>query len=118
MVVAASATLLSAGAGAGGNVERFRLSEAIITDVHAAYRSGAITASRLTQADLDRIQAYDQAGPKLIVVNFLNPKALEEAAALDARLRTTGKLVGPLHGIPILLKDNVNRTSNALRRNS
>jgi amidase len=42
------------------------------------------------------------------VVIFLNPRALEEAAALDEHLRKTGKFVGPLHGIPVLLKDNVN----------
>jgi len=60
------------------------------------------------QAYLERIQAYDQAGPKLNAVILLNPKALEEAAALDEQLRKTGKFVGPLHGIPVLLKDNVN----------
>jgi Asp-tRNA(Asn)/Glu-tRNA(Gln) amidotransferase A subunit family amidase len=60
------------------------------------------------QAFLERIRAYDQAGPKLNVVIFLNPKALEEAAVLDERLRKTGKFVGPLHGIPVLLKDSVN----------
>jgi amidase len=42
------------------------------------------------------------------VVIFLNPRALEEAAALDEHFRRTGKFVGPLHGIPVLLKDNVN----------
>ena len=47
-------------------------------------------------------------GRKLNVVIFVNPKALEEAAALDSHLRTTGKFVGPLHAIPVLLKDNVN----------
>jgi Asp-tRNA(Asn)/Glu-tRNA(Gln) amidotransferase A subunit family amidase len=57
---------------------------------------------------MDRIQDCDQAGPKLNVVIFLNPRALEEAAALDERLRRTGKFVGPLHGIPALLKDNIN----------
>jgi amidase len=87
---------------------QFRVVEASITEVHAAYKSGATTATRVVQAYLDRIRAYDQAGPKLNVVIFLNPKALEEAAALDEHLRTTGKFVGPLHGIPVLLKDNVN----------
>jgi len=69
---------------------------------------GTLTAAKLVQAYLERIQAYDQAGPKLNVVIFLNPKAQEEAAALDEHLRTTGKFVGPLHGIPVLLKDNLN----------
>jgi amidase len=86
----------------------FHLDEATISDVHAAYKSGALTSVELVQAYLDRIQACDQAGPKLNVVIFLNPRALEEAAALDKYFRRTGKFVGPLHGIPVLLKDNVN----------
>ena len=87
---------------------QIRVEEATISDVQAAYKSGATTATRVVQGYMDRIQAYDQAGPKLNVVIFLNPKALEEAAALDEHLRKTGKFVGPLHGIPILLKDNIN----------
>jgi Asp-tRNA(Asn)/Glu-tRNA(Gln) amidotransferase A subunit family amidase len=108
MVMAGSVMLLANGAGAESAVKAFHLEEATISDVHAAYKSGAITATRLVQAYLERIQAYDQAGPKLNVVIFLNPKALEEATALDEHLRTTGNFVGPLHGIPVLLKDNVN----------
>jgi amidase len=87
--------------------QRFVLEEATIADVHAAYKSGTLTATQLVQSYLDRIRAYDQAGPKLNVVIFLNPRALEEAAALDEHFRKTGKFVGPLHGIPVLLKDNV-----------
>src|SRR6266853_3410570 len=100
--------LMANGAGAQNSVKPFHLDEATISDVHAAYKSGALTSVRLVQAYLERIQAYDQAGPKLNVVIFLNPRALEEAAALDEHLRATGKLVGPLHGIPVLLKDNIN----------
>jgi amidase len=86
----------------------FHLEETTIADVQAAYKSGATTATHLVQAYLDRVQAYDQNGPKLNVVIFLNPKATQVAAALDERFRTTGKFVGPLHGIPVLLKDNIN----------
>jgi len=100
--------LLTSNAGAANDVKRFSLDETTIDEVQAAYRSGAITATQLIQAYLDRIHAYDQAGPKLNVVISLNPKALDEAAALDEHLRKTGKFVGPLHGIPVLLKDNVN----------
>jgi amidase len=100
--------LLANGVGAQSEHQSFRLDEATISDVHAAYKSGATTAARTVQAYLDRIQAYDQAGPKLNVVIFLNPQALQEAAVLDEHLRRTGKLAGPLHGIPVLLKDNVN----------
>ena len=96
------------GAGAQNSVKPFHLDEATISDVHAAYRSGALTSVGLVQAYLERIRACDQAGPKLNVVIFLNPRALEEAAALDEHFRRTGKFVGPLHGIPLLLKDNVN----------
>ena len=90
------------------SVKPFQLDEATIGDVHAAYRSGALTSVKLVQAYLERIRDCDQAGPKLNVVIFLNPRALEEAAALDEQFRRTGKFVGPLHGIPVLLKDNIN----------
>src|ERR1700751_2146027 len=95
-------------AGEQNSAKPFYLDEATISDVHAAYKSGALTSVRLVQAYLEHIRACDQAGPKLNVVIFLNPRALEEAAALDEHFRRTGKFVGPLHGIPVLLKDNVN----------
>jgi amidase len=100
--------LMASGTGAQNSVEPFHLDEATISDVHAAYKSGALTSVKLVQAYLARIRTSDQAGPKLNVVIFLNPRALEEAAALDEDFRKTGKFVGPLHGIPVLLKDNVN----------
>src|ERR1022692_3195156 len=108
LFMAGTAILMANGAGAESVVKPFHLEEATISDVQAAYKSGALTATKLVQAYLERIQAFDQAGPKLNVVIFLNPKALEEATALDEHLRTTGRFVGPLHGIPVLLKDNVN----------
>jgi amidase len=94
-------------AGAQSDVKPFLAEEATISDVQAAYKSGAVTAARLVQTYLERIKAYDQAGPRLSGVIFVNPKALHEAAAIDDRLRTGGKLVGPLDGIPVVLKDNV-----------
>ena len=100
--------LMAKGAAGQNSVKPFQLDEATISDVHAAYKSGALTSVKLVQAYLERIRACDQAGPKLNVVIFLNPRALEEAAALDEQFRLTGKFVGPLHGIPVLLKDNVN----------
>lgn len=86
----------------------FHLEEASIEDVQAAYKSGATTAELVVKAFQQRIQAYDQVGPKLNVVIYLNPKALDEARRLDEHLRRTRRFVGPLHGIPVLLKDNVN----------
>ena len=100
--------LMAKDAGAQNSVKPFPLDEATISDVHAAYKSGALTSVKLVKAYLERIRACDQAGPKLNVVIFLNPRALEEAAALDEHFRKTGKFVGPLHGIPVLLKDNIN----------
>jgi amidase len=84
----------------------FNVMEAKIEDIHAAYKAGALTTHELVQMYLDRIKAYDQSGPKINSVITLNPKALEEADKLDAAFRTSG-LVGPLHGIPVFLKDQV-----------
>src|SRR5271167_3992732 len=69
--------LMANGAAAQNSVKPFHLDEATISDVHAAYKSGALTSVRLVQAYLERIRACDQAGPKLNVVIFLNPRALE-----------------------------------------
>lgn len=84
----------------------FELMETTIAEVHAAYRSGSLTAHQLVQMYLDRIEAYDKNGPKLNAVISLNPQALAEADTLDATYKATG-LVGALHGIPVLLKDQM-----------
>ncbi len=68
--------------------------------------AGTLTAHALTQAYLNRIAAIDDGGPRLNAVIEINPKALAEADALDAE-RRAGRLRGPLHGIPLLLKDNI-----------
>jgi amidase len=85
----------------------FNVVEATIDDIHKAYKDGSLTAHQLTQIYLDRIDAYDKHGPMINSVINLNPKALEEADRIDAEYKKTGKLVGPLHGIPILVKDQV-----------
>jgi amidase len=72
--------------------------------VHAAYKSGELNSHQLVQMYLDRIAAFDKQGPTINSIISLNPKALEEADALDAIYRKSGP-VGPLHGIPVLLKD-------------
>jgi amidase len=86
--------------------KKFELVEATIEDVHAEYKAGRLTARALVRAYLDRIEAYDKNGPKLNTVISVNPKALEEADALDAAYKKSGP-VGPLHGIPVVLKDQM-----------
>ena len=68
--------------------------------------AGTLTAHDLTQAYLDRIAAIDKAGPALNAIIELNPRALADADALDAE-RRAGKIRGPLHGIAIVIKDNI-----------
>src|SRR4029077_18237758 len=64
-----------------------------------------LSSEKVVAAYLKRIEAYDKKGPSINTVITLNPKALEQAKALDAE-RKSGKVRGPLHGIPIVLKDN------------
>lgn len=84
----------------------FAFEEATLADLQARMRAGEIDSRQLTRAYLDRIAAIDAAGPTLRAVIELNPDAMRDAAALDAE-RRAGKLHGPLHGIPVLLKDNI-----------
>jgi len=90
----------------GLGAQSFELEEATIADVHAAFLSGDLTCVELVQSYLDRIAAYDKQGPRLNTIATLNPRALEEAARLDEAL-AAGGLTGPLHCIPVLLKDQV-----------
>src|SRR5438132_12932851 len=84
----------------------FHLEEATIDSVHNAYRSGRLTSHQLVQLYLNRIEAYDKKGPAINAVITINPKALEEADRLDAAFKASG-FVGPLHGIPVILKDQM-----------
>ena len=87
----------------------FIFAETDIETLQSRMTGGQLSSRELTQAYLDRIAAVDDAGPLLGSVIELNPKALDEAAALDDE-RRAGKLRGPLHGVPILLKDNIDAT--------
>ena len=82
----------------------FDVAETTIADIHAAFRSGALTARQLVQIYLDRIEAYDQAGPAINSLISINPHALEQAERLDEAFKASGP-VGPLHGIPLVMKD-------------
>ncbi len=86
--------------------KQFHLQEATIQDIQDAYKSGRLTSRQLVQLYLDRVVAYDKQGPGITAIITLNPKALEEADRLDAALKTSG-FVGPLHGIPVVLKDQM-----------
>src|SRR5690242_15505735 len=68
--------------------------------------SGKLTSHQLTQEYIDRINALDQNGPGVNAIIELNPDAMAMADNAD-KLRKQGKVLGPLHGIPILLKDNI-----------
>lgn len=82
----------------------FKVIETTISDILDAYRSGRLSARRLVEIYLERIDAYDKKGPAINSVITLNPRALEEAERLDKAYASAGP-VGPLHGIPILVKD-------------
>ena len=69
-------------------------------------QQGRLTSLHLTERFLERIEAYDRSGPRLNAVLEVNPEAREMAEALD-RERASGGGRGPLHGIPIFLKDNI-----------
>lgn len=85
---------------------RFELGEVTIPQLQRAMQSGKFSARWLTQEYLRRIQALDRRGPELRAVIQINPDAMRIAAALDAERKDKGPR-GPLHGIPVLLKDNI-----------
>lgn len=94
-------TLLAANA----NAASLDLTNATIEQLDAALNSGKITSEQLVKLYLKRIDVYDKQGPNINAVIAINPKALEAAKLLDKE-RKAGKVRGPLHGIPVVLKDN------------
>ncbi len=82
------------------------IEELTLTDMAQAFTAGRLTSRRLTQLYLDRIDALNRRGPALGAVLETNPQALDIAAALDEERRSHGSR-GPLHGVPVLIKDNV-----------
>src|SRR5437868_2590261 len=84
---------------------RYDVVEKTIPDLAAAMKDGRVTSKALVQAYLARIDAYDHRGPAINALISLNPHALDEADALDRERASRGPR-GPLHGIPIVLKDN------------
>lgn len=85
-------------------MKKIELMETTISKVHQAMLNGELTVRQLIDYYLGRIEAYEKDLNSIILVN---PNAQEEADLLDRKLQETGKLSGPLHGIPVMLKDNV-----------
>jgi len=87
------------------NTTIYDVTEKSIRDLQAEMTAGRISAARLVELFVNRIAAYDQAGPRLNSVLYVNPNAATDARALDEERKRRGPR-GPLHGIPVLLKDN------------
>jgi amidase len=87
-------------------VRPFELEEATVADLQKRMASKQDTARSLCEKYIARIEALDRQGPTLRAVLEVNPDALQIAAALDAE-RAAGRVRGPLHGIPVLVKDNI-----------
>jgi amidase len=85
---------------------RFDWEELTVRDAQAAMASGRVSARRLAEMYLERVERIDRRGPALNSVIETNPDALSIADALD-RERKAGRVRGPLHGVPVLIKDNI-----------
>ncbi len=105
-LVATTELARSAAAQAASHSRAFELEETTIAELQAGMASGRWTAQGITQAYLERIAQLNYRGPELRAVIETNPDALALAEQLD-RERAAGRVRGPLHGIPILLKDNL-----------
>ena len=97
---------LALAAGAFAAPPAFELEEATIADLQARIKAGSLTARALTQRYLERIEAIDKRGPAINAVIELNPDALAIATGLDGERKARGAR-GPLHGMPVLIKDNI-----------
>ena len=89
------------------------IEELSLADIAAAFAAGRLTSQQLTQNYLDRIDRLDRHGPNLRSVIETNPRALEIAAALDTERKARGAR-GPLHGVPVLIKDNVETSDHMM----
>src|ERR1051325_2382358 len=106
----ALATVVSGPENAGGNVSptpaAFELDEITLDDLQKGMASGKYTSMTVTKKYLDRIDEIDKRGPAINSIIELNPDALAIAGELD-RERKAGRVRGKLHGVPVLIKDNI-----------
>lgn len=89
----------------GASAQSFQVLETSIGDIHHAMRAGKLTCHALVEQYLTRIRNFDQQGPQINSMLYVNPQALQQADAMDQEFKRTGKLK-PLGCIPIVLKDN------------
>jgi amidase len=87
------------------SAQSFQVMETSIGDIHHAMRAGTLTCHALVEQYLNRIRDFDQQGPQINSMLYVNPRALQQADAMDQEFKRTGKLK-PLGCIPIVLKDN------------
>lgn len=104
-VLSAASLTVAVGQQAPSPAAPFRVEEASIADIHAAMKAGRLTCRALVTAYQRRIEAYDKNGPALNAIVVMNPAALTDADELDRRFARSG-LVGPLHCVPTIVKDN------------
>jgi amidase len=111
-LLAAGSSQLTAYAETGENMKQktktFVLEEATVETIHAAFAARTLTCTALVKNYLARIEAYDKQGPALRAIITVNPAALDIAAKLDKQYNDSKGRVGPLHCIPVILKDNYN----------
>lgn len=106
MILAACSATPTYKTGEDKSHNNFSLLELSILDLQSKMELGELSSQQITELYLDRILAIDKDGPKLNSVIEINPDALEIAAAMDKE-RAAGKVRGPMHGIPVMIKDNI-----------
>jgi amidase len=106
VTILAALILAPAALTAQGTARELDVTELTIAGTHEAMLAGRLTARRLVEAYHARIESYDRRGPTLNALTALHPGALARADSLDAELTRTGRLTGPLHGIPVIVKEN------------
>jgi amidase len=99
------AAALCAAASIAAQTPRFTLEETTVAEIQAAFRDGSLTCRSLVEQYLRRIDAYDKNGPSLNAIVLTNPDALKTADDLDRRFKQSGP-VGPMHCVPVIVKDN------------